>query len=117
MLPCRFRPDGPSTLLTRGTALPLASAPINPGVSGAGRSAKEANLYTEVAEGINSYGVTKHRSGQGRGGGGGVGGGSSFRAGLVGGWPDKVGGIWCCGGVCRHMPEVEQGRTGAGLGS
>lgn len=31
------------------------------GVSGAGRSAKEANLYTEVAEGINSYGVTKHR--------------------------------------------------------
>lgn len=31
------------------------------GVSGAGRSAKEANLYTEIAEGINSYGVTKHR--------------------------------------------------------
>lgn len=32
-----------------------------PGVSGAGRSAKEANLYCEVAEGIHSYGVTKHR--------------------------------------------------------
>eukprot|EP00879_Flechtneria_rotunda_P003014 GHRR01003232.1.p1 GENE.GHRR01003232.1~~GHRR01003232.1.p1 ORF type:complete len:409 (+),score=107.05 GHRR01003232.1:1-1227(+) len=31
------------------------------GVSGAGRSAKEANLYCEIAEGINSYGVTKHR--------------------------------------------------------
>lgn len=32
-----------------------------PGVSGAGRSAKEANLYVEIAEGINAYGVTKHR--------------------------------------------------------
>ncbi|MQM17098.1 hypothetical protein Taro_050068 [Colocasia esculenta] len=31
------------------------------GVSGAGRGAKEANLYTEVAEGIHSYGITKHR--------------------------------------------------------
>eukprot|EP00775_Hariotina_reticulata_P002456 gene2456-2759_t len=31
------------------------------GVSGAGRSAKEANLYVEIAEGINAYGVTKHR--------------------------------------------------------
>lgn len=31
------------------------------GVSGAGRSAKEANLYTEVAEGIHAYGVTRHR--------------------------------------------------------
>ncbi|GAB2274420.1 hypothetical protein Dimus_009188 [Dionaea muscipula] len=31
------------------------------GVSGAGRAAKEANLYTEIAEGIHSYGVTKHR--------------------------------------------------------
>ncbi|KAK9811353.1 hypothetical protein WJX72_002335 [[Myrmecia] bisecta] len=31
------------------------------GVSGAGRSAKQAFLYTEVAEGINSYGVSKHR--------------------------------------------------------
>ncbi|GAB2214768.1 hypothetical protein Droror1_Dr00019131 [Drosera rotundifolia] len=31
------------------------------GVSGAGRAAKEANLYTEVAEGIHSYGVTRHR--------------------------------------------------------
>lgn len=31
------------------------------GVSGAGRGAKEANLYTEIAEGINSYGVTRHR--------------------------------------------------------
>lgn len=31
------------------------------GVSGAGRGAKEANLYTEVAEGIHSYGITRHR--------------------------------------------------------
>ncbi|KAF8072804.1 N-acetyl-gamma-glutamyl-phosphate reductase [Scenedesmus sp. PABB004] len=31
------------------------------GVSGAGRSAKESNLYAEIAEGINAYGVTKHR--------------------------------------------------------
>ncbi|XP_031484530.1 probable N-acetyl-gamma-glutamyl-phosphate reductase, chloroplastic isoform X2 [Nymphaea colorata] len=31
------------------------------GVSGAGRGAKEANLYTEIAEGIHSYGITKHR--------------------------------------------------------
>ncbi|KAL9257072.1 putative N-acetyl-gamma-glutamyl-phosphate reductase, chloroplastic [Drosera capensis] len=31
------------------------------GVSGAGRAAKEANLYTEVADGIHSYGVTRHR--------------------------------------------------------
>lgn len=31
------------------------------GVSGAGRSAKLNLLYTEIAEGINSYGVTRHR--------------------------------------------------------
>lgn len=31
------------------------------GVSGAGRSAKESNLYVEIAEGINAYGVSKHR--------------------------------------------------------
>uniref|UniRef100_A0A5B7AGU3 Probable N-acetyl-gamma-glutamyl-phosphate reductase, chloroplastic n=1 Tax=Davidia involucrata TaxID=16924 RepID=A0A5B7AGU3_DAVIN len=31
------------------------------GVSGAGRGAKEANLYTEIAEGIHSYGITSHR--------------------------------------------------------
>lgn len=30
----------------------------------AGRSAKEANLYTEVSEGIFSYGITRHRHGQ-----------------------------------------------------
>jgi N-acetyl-gamma-glutamyl-phosphate reductase len=27
----------------------------------AGRSAKEANLYTEIAEGIHAYGITRHR--------------------------------------------------------
>eukprot|EP00271_Cylindrocystis_brebissonii_P010541 TRINITY_DN26748_c0_g1_i1.p1 TRINITY_DN26748_c0_g1~~TRINITY_DN26748_c0_g1_i1.p1 ORF type:complete len:420 (+),score=92.02 TRINITY_DN26748_c0_g1_i1:184-1443(+) len=31
------------------------------GVSGAGRGAKEANLYTEIAEGIHSYGISSHR--------------------------------------------------------
>lgn len=31
------------------------------GVSGAGRSGKVNLLYTEIAEGINCYGVTKHR--------------------------------------------------------
>lgn len=31
------------------------------GVSGAGRDAKQANLYTEVAEGFNAYGVGHHR--------------------------------------------------------
>ncbi|GLJ36984.1 hypothetical protein SUGI_0748930 [Cryptomeria japonica] len=31
------------------------------GVSGAGRGAKEANLYTEIAEGVHAYGITKHR--------------------------------------------------------
>ncbi|CAI0455726.1 unnamed protein product, partial [Linum tenue] len=31
------------------------------GVSGAGRGAKVSNLYTELSEGIMSYGVTKHR--------------------------------------------------------
>jgi len=31
------------------------------GVSGAGRGAKVSNLYCEIAEGINSYGVGKHR--------------------------------------------------------
>ncbi|KAG2454794.1 hypothetical protein HYH02_000629 [Chlamydomonas schloesseri] len=31
------------------------------GVSGAGRSAKESNLYCEIAEGINSYAVGSHR--------------------------------------------------------
>ncbi|MGH7046471.1 MAG: N-acetyl-gamma-glutamyl-phosphate reductase [Stellaceae bacterium] len=31
------------------------------GVSGAGRAAREASLYCEVAEGINAYGVANHR--------------------------------------------------------
>lgn len=31
------------------------------GVSGAGRGAKEANLYTEIAEGFHAYGVGRHR--------------------------------------------------------
>ncbi|KAL6213485.1 hypothetical protein ACLB2K_012932 [Fragaria x ananassa] len=43
------------------------------GVSGAGRGAKEANLYTEIAEGLFSYGITRH----------------------------------------RHVPEIEQGLSGA----
>ena len=31
------------------------------GVSGAGRGAKQSNLYCEIAEGMNSYGITSHR--------------------------------------------------------
>jgi N-acetyl-gamma-glutamyl-phosphate reductase len=31
------------------------------GVSGAGRDAKQANLYTEVSEGIHAYGIASHR--------------------------------------------------------
>lgn len=31
------------------------------GVSGAGRSAKEASLFTEVSEGIHAYGIASHR--------------------------------------------------------
>lgn len=31
------------------------------GVSGAGRAAKEASLYTEIAEGFHAYGVANHR--------------------------------------------------------
>lgn len=31
------------------------------GVSGAGRAAKEANLFTEVTEGIHAYGIASHR--------------------------------------------------------
>lgn len=31
------------------------------GVSGAGRAAKESNLYTEISEGLNAYGITMHR--------------------------------------------------------
>ena len=30
-------------------------------MTGAGRAAKESNLYCEIAEGINSYSVGKHR--------------------------------------------------------
>lgn len=33
------------------------------GVSGAGRAAKEANLFTEVSEGFHAYGVATHRHG------------------------------------------------------
>ena len=29
-----------------------------------GRGAKEANLYTEIAEGMYSYGITRHRHGK-----------------------------------------------------
>ena len=29
-----------------------------------GRSAKEANLYTEICEGIHAYGITRHRHGK-----------------------------------------------------
>jgi N-acetyl-gamma-glutamylphosphate reductase len=39
----------------------MYTPPKKPGVSGAGRAAKEANLYVEIAEGIHAYGVGSHR--------------------------------------------------------
>ncbi len=39
----------------------LGTLAVLAGVSGAGRSAKQNLLYSEVAEGINAYGVTRHR--------------------------------------------------------
>lgn len=44
--------------LIRGEGL---VADCKSGVSGAGRGAKEANLFAEVAEGIHAYGVAAHR--------------------------------------------------------
>ena len=35
-----------------------AHHPLVTGVTGAGRAAKESNLYCEIAEGINSYAVS-----------------------------------------------------------
>lgn len=65
-LPCHCCPSRRSQLThapSHTHTTPLSLAPTNhlAGVSGAGRSAKEPNLYTEVAEGIHSYGVSKHR--------------------------------------------------------
>lgn len=49
--------------LIKGNLIQLKNIIIDAksGVSGAGRGAKEANLYTEIFEGIHSYGITKHR--------------------------------------------------------
>lgn len=48
----------PSWLAPADMAVPHAACA---GVTGAGRAAKEANLYCEIAEGMNSYAVGKHR--------------------------------------------------------
>jgi N-acetyl-gamma-glutamyl-phosphate reductase len=49
---------------------PLAAGVVDPdeilidlktGISGAGRSAKESSLFTEIAEGANAYNIAKHR--------------------------------------------------------
>jgi N-acetyl-gamma-glutamyl-phosphate reductase len=53
----------PLVPLLKARAIDPASIVIDAksGVSGAGRAAKEANLFTEVAEGIHAYGVGHHR--------------------------------------------------------
>lgn len=53
----------PLVPLLKAGAIDPASIVIDAksGVSGAGRAAKEANLFTEVAEGIHAYGVGHHR--------------------------------------------------------
>lgn len=53
----------PLVPLIKGKLIELKNIIIDAksGVSGAGRGAKEANLYTEISEGIHSYGITKHR--------------------------------------------------------
>lgn len=53
----------PLVPLIKGNLIELRNIIIDAksGVSGAGRGAKEANLYTEISEGIHSYGITKHR--------------------------------------------------------
>ena len=53
---CLLLPHRSRSLLCYCLLLPALA-----GVSGAGRSAKESNLYCEIAEGINSYSVGKHR--------------------------------------------------------
>lgn len=45
---------------TRFTLALLRCTPCA-GISGAGRSAKQNLLYSEATEGINAYGVTRHR--------------------------------------------------------
>jgi hypothetical protein len=39
----------------------LMVATVAAGISGAGRSAKQNLLYAEATEGVNAYGVTRHR--------------------------------------------------------
>ena len=57
-----FRRSTPRPLSLRPIARRRARArPNKQGVSGAGRAAKESNLYTEIAEGIHAYGVSSHR--------------------------------------------------------
>lgn len=61
---CRLRNLAPWLLLVVIHApKPQALNPPLAGVSGAGRSAKESNLYCEIAEGINSYSVRGWASG------------------------------------------------------
>ena len=50
-------------LVMYSNAIPLLSVSFE-NCHRAGRGAKEANLYTEISEGIYSYGVTRHRHGR-----------------------------------------------------
>jgi len=49
--------------LIAARAIDATSISINAlsGVSGAGRAAKQSNLYTEIAEGVSAYGIGSHR--------------------------------------------------------
>lgn len=49
--------------LIHAHAIEPSSVSINAlsGVSGAGRAAKQSNLYTEIAEGVSAYGIGAHR--------------------------------------------------------
>ncbi|XP_020273193.1 probable N-acetyl-gamma-glutamyl-phosphate reductase, chloroplastic isoform X2 [Asparagus officinalis] len=53
----------PLVPLIKGNLIELRNIIIDAksGISGAGRGANEANLYTEISEGIHSYGITSHR--------------------------------------------------------
>lgn len=48
-------------LLDEGAIEPEIIVDSKSGVSGAGRAAKEANLFAEVSEGIHAYGIAAHR--------------------------------------------------------
>lgn len=60
--PACLRRQATPTLKPRNCpARPPPRPPPSAGISGAGRSAKQNLLYAEATEGVNAYGVTRHR--------------------------------------------------------